>query len=56
MDDDVDDGDARIVICRDLPGEHLGGPDCWCCPMVLRPDDLLAFFIEAADQPYKQVN
>jgi len=29
----------RLVICRDLPGEHVGGPGCWCCPGIFDPDD-----------------
>lgn len=30
---------ALIVICRDLPGDHLGGPGCWCIPGVFDVDD-----------------
>jgi hypothetical protein len=22
----------EIVICRDIPGDHVGGPDCFCIP------------------------
>lgn len=27
------------MICRDLPGDHVGGPDCWCCPGIFEADD-----------------
>lgn len=30
---------TRIVICRDIPGDHIGGPDCWCCPGVFSVKD-----------------
>jgi hypothetical protein len=28
-----------IVICRDIPGDHIGGPECWCGPWIVRADD-----------------
>lgn len=27
---------VEIIICRDIPGAHTGGRDCWCVPQVLR--------------------
>jgi len=32
---------AVIVICRDIPGEHTGGEDCFCDPklLVIEPKD-----------------
>jgi len=26
---------AEIVICRDIPGKHVGGEDCFCDPKVI---------------------
>lgn len=26
---------AVIVICRDIPGEHTGGEECFCDPKIL---------------------
>lgn len=33
---------AELVICRDIPGEHIGGEACFCDPkiIVIDPDDL----------------
>ena len=33
---------AELVICRDIPGDHTGGEDCFCDPKVmeLHPEDL----------------
>ena len=33
---------AEIVICRDVPGPHTGGEDCFCGPKILEiyPEDL----------------
>ena len=33
---------AELVICRDLPGEHTGGEECFCDPQVVKlyPEDL----------------
>lgn len=28
-----------IVICRDIPGDHIGGRECFCCPEVIHIDD-----------------
>lgn len=28
-----------LYICRDVPGVHNPGPDCWCCPLEIREDD-----------------
>lgn len=34
--DEESDGpdDSEIVICRDVPGAHVGGRECWCNPGV----------------------
>lgn len=34
-----DDDIVLITICRDIPGDHVGGPDCWCCPDTFGADD-----------------
>lgn len=26
---------AEIVICRDIPGKHTGGADCFCDPKII---------------------
>ena len=33
---------AKVIVCRDIPGEHSGGEDCFCDPKVLNvyPEDL----------------
>lgn len=33
---------AELVICRDIPGHHTGGEECFCDPMVIEihPEDL----------------
>lgn len=33
---------AEIIVCRDIPGKHAGGEDCFCDPkiLVVDPDDL----------------
>lgn len=33
---------AELVICRDIPGNHTGGEDCFCDPRVIEihPEDL----------------
>lgn len=36
---DEDDEVALITICRDMPGEHTGGPDCFCFPGTFAMDD-----------------
>lgn len=51
------DGDFEIVVCRAIPGEHVGGPDCWCCPYVLRTEEeRRRFEEEIADRPERQVD
>ena len=34
---------AELVICRDIPGDHTGGEECFCDPKVIEihPEDLL---------------
>lgn len=34
-----EDDDGRIIVCRNIPGDHTGGPDCWCLPYVIDPSD-----------------
>jgi len=33
---------AELIICRDIPGEHTGGEDCFCSPKVIEihPEEL----------------
>jgi len=33
---------AQLVICRDIPGSHTGGEDCFCAPKVIEiyPEDV----------------
>lgn len=33
---------AVLVVCRDIPGDHTGGEDCFCDPkqIVIHPEDL----------------
>ncbi len=33
---------AEIIICRDIPGKHTAGEDCFCDPkiLVIFPEDL----------------
>ena len=26
---------AELVVCRDIPGHHTGGEDCFCDPRVI---------------------
>jgi len=33
------DPDTLIWVCRDIPGNHVGGPECFCCPLPFRPDE-----------------
>lgn len=34
-----DDEDALIIVCRDIPGRHTGGPNCFCNPMAFRASE-----------------
>lgn len=33
---------AEVIVCRDIPGEHTAGEDCFCDPkiLVIYPEDL----------------
>lgn len=33
---------AEAIVCRDIPGQHTGGEDCFCDPKIILvdPDDL----------------
>ena len=33
-----DDDAGLLIICRDIPGDHIGGPDCFCCPVTVSAD------------------
>lgn len=35
--DGTEGGEPTSWLCRFLPGEHIGGPACWCVPLVFRP-------------------
>jgi hypothetical protein len=49
---------SLIWVCRAVPGEHVGGPDCWCSPYQLDPSDEVAVsrMLELADHPERQVD
>ncbi len=34
---------AELIICRDIPGPHTGGEDCFCDPKIIKlyPEDLI---------------
>ena len=55
---DKDDAPAFLVICRDVPGDHPGGPDCWCSPYVVDADDDVACakILELCRRPERQVD
>jgi len=42
---------ALITICRDIPGEHTGGRDCFCRPGVFAWDDDAGIRAFMADEP-----
>jgi hypothetical protein len=29
---------AEVIICRDIPGKHTAGEDCFCDPKILLID------------------
>lgn len=33
---------AEVIVCRDIPGKHTSGEDCFCDPkiLVIFPEDL----------------
>jgi hypothetical protein len=33
---------AELIICRDIPGKHTGGEDCFCDPKIIdiNPEDI----------------
>lgn len=33
---------AAVIVCRDIPGHHEGGEDCFCDPKIIEvhPEDL----------------
>lgn len=45
----------RIVVCRDIPGDHIGGPECFCCPTIVEigpatTDEEVHAIVEAAQR------
>lgn len=32
------DDEGLLVVCRDIPGQHTGGQDCFCCPVTFTMD------------------
>lgn len=39
MDDTTDEpDDILIYVCREFPGFHIGGPDCFCVPTIYNAD------------------
>jgi hypothetical protein len=32
---------AELIICRDIPGHHTGGEQCFCDPktLIIEPED-----------------
>lgn len=34
---------AELIVCRDIPGDHTGGEDCFCVPkiLIINSEDLL---------------
>ena len=33
--------EATLIICRDIPGKHTGGEQCFCDPktLIIEPED-----------------
>lgn len=33
---------AEVIICRDIPGKHTAGEECFCDPkiLIIYPEDL----------------
>lgn len=38
--EDEEDGEPLIWVCRDIEGDHVGGPECFCCPRAFTVDEL----------------
>lgn len=57
MDTEDDEELGNLVVCRAVPGEHIGGYDCWCNPYVVSLDDQVGLekLLELADHPERQV-
>lgn len=34
-----EDPESLLWVCQDVPGNHTGGPDCFCGPEVARIED-----------------
>lgn len=47
MDHDFEDI-PLIYVCRDIPGEHVGGPECFCSPTVHTADETTEEIVEAS--------
>jgi hypothetical protein len=46
---------AVMYVCRDIPGSHAGGPECFCCPTVHDPDDDLSAILAAAGAANRRI-
>lgn len=38
-DQDEEEDSAVVWICRDIPGDHVGGPKCFCGAYPMNPND-----------------
>lgn len=47
---------GAVIVYRDIDGDHIGGPDCWCCPYILRTEEDFRRFEQISDRPEKQVS
>lgn len=41
-------GDDRVIVHRDVPGEHVNVVDCWCSPLAFQGPGWTAEKIEEA--------
>lgn len=46
------DREPLIYVCRDIEGDHVGGPNCFCNPRGFKIDELP----QALDKSYNQPN
>lgn len=30
---------ASVIICKDIPGKHTGGEECFCSPLIIEVDE-----------------
>lgn len=43
-----EDDEAYLIICKDIPGQHIGGRDCFCCPLVISANKSIEEINEAS--------